>query len=100
MINTLLFDKDIDQQLYGELPVSDNKLFCEILKATHLQHQFSNTLDDPIESLRVEFDKLRGEVLIGNDNPDVIRELKAISVDLYGQNMITEYEFKQIVLNL
>lgn len=100
LINTLLFDKDIDQQLYGELPVSDKKLFCEILKATHLQHQFSNTLDDPIESLRAEFDKLRGQVMLGNDNPDVIRELKAISVDLYGQKIITEEEFKQIVLNL
>lgn len=98
LINTLLFDKDIDQRVYGELSIDDKQLFCEILKATHLQHQFSNTLDDPIETLKAEFDKLKGQVMLGNDNPDLIRELKTISVDLYSQKLISEQDFKSIVL--
>lgn len=98
LIDRLLFDKDIDQHLYGQLSIDDKKLFCEILKSTHLQHQFSNALEDPIESLRAEFDKLVGQVQLGNDNPDLIRELKTIAVDLYSQKLISDDDFKSIVL--
>lgn len=100
LIHKLVFEKDIDQQLYGQLSIDDKKLFCEILKSTHLQHQFSNTLEDPLEALKAEFDKLRGELALGNDNPDLIRELKALTVDLYSQKLISEKEFRDIVVNL
>jgi hypothetical protein len=100
LINTLLFEKDIDQQLYGQLSLEDKKLFCEILKATHLQHQFSNAPTDPLESLKAEFDKLRGQVMLGNDNPDLLRELKTMAVDLYSNKLISEADFKAILLNL
>ena len=98
LINKLVFENDIDQRLYGQLSVADKKLFTELLKATHLQHQFSNTPEDPLEALKSEFDKLRGQLMLGNNNPDLIRELKAIAVDLYSQKLISEQDFKSIIL--
>ena len=98
LINKLVFEKDIDQQLYGKLSVADKQLFREVLKATHLQHQFTNAPGDPLKSLKAEFDKLRGQVMIGNDNPDLIRELKTMAVDLYGQKMISEADFRSLIV--
>lgn len=98
LIDKLVFNKDIDQHLYGQLSIDDKKLFIEILKTTHLQHQFSNALEDPVASLRAEFDKLLGQVQLGNDNPDLIRELKTMAVDLYAQKLIDEADFKSLVL--
>lgn len=100
LINTLVFENDIDQALYGRLSIDDKKLFCEVLKATHLQHQYSNAPGDPLEVLKAEFDKLQGQVVLGNDNPDMIRELKALSVDLYGQKLMSEAQFREILFNL
>ncbi|GLE06260.1 hypothetical protein PINS_up015507 [Pythium insidiosum] len=90
---------DINQQTYNGLSISDKRLFHEILRLTHLQHQFSTPLADPMETLQAEFDKLRSQVIgLGNSNPNAIRELKALSVDLYSQKLISEDDFKQIIL--
>lgn len=99
LINELLFQHDINQQIYNDLPIADKRLFHEILRLTHLQHQFSTPLADPMETLQAEFDKLRSQVIgLGNNNPDAVRELKALSVDLYSQKLISEDDFKQIIL--
>ncbi|GLD95986.1 hypothetical protein PINS_up004664 [Pythium insidiosum] len=99
LINDLLFHHDINQQLYNQLSIADKRLFHEILRLTHLQHQFSTPLADPMETLQAEFDKLRSQVLeLDNNNPDAIRELKALTVDLYSQKLISEDYFKEIIL--
>ncbi len=98
LIDELLFNKNINQQLYSQLSLADKTLFHEILRITHLQHQFSTALNDPLEEVQAEFDKLRSQVMLGNNNPDLIRELKALAVDLYGQKLISENDFKNIVL--
>lgn len=97
LINKLLFENDIDQQLYDTLAIADKRLFHEILRATHLQHQFRQPLKDPMEQLQAEFDKLRGQIALGNNNPDLIRELKSLSVDLYSQGILNEDQFKQFM---
>ena len=97
LIDELVFSKQINEQLYNQLGVSDKQLFREVLKATHLQHQFSNSPGDPIENLKAEFDKLRGHLMLGNDNPEVIKELKAIAVDLYTQKQLSEDDFRKII---
>ncbi|GLE05529.1 hypothetical protein PINS_up014552, partial [Pythium insidiosum] len=98
LINELVFDQNVNQQVYDELSLADKKLFHEILKLTHMQYQFRDPLSDPLETLRAEYDKLRSQIAIGNDNPDLIRELKALTVDLYSQKLISEDEFKSIIL--
>ncbi|GMF25011.1 unnamed protein product [Phytophthora lilii] len=65
----------------------DNKtLFKEILAITHLQYNFHDRLEDPLESLRAEYDKLKGELELGNDNPSIIKQLKSASVDMYSNS--------------
>lgn len=99
-INTLVFERDINQQLYNRLCISDKQFFQDILRLTHLQHQFSCDLKNPLEELQNEFDKLRSQVLLGNDNPQLIKELKALTIDLYGHKLISEEEFRQVMLTV
>ncbi|KAG2880284.1 hypothetical protein PC119_g20325 [Phytophthora cactorum] len=62
MIRALAFKQHIDHAEYDKLSMDDKKLFKEILEITHLQYNFHDRLEDPLESLRAEYDKLKGEL--------------------------------------
>ncbi|GMF19312.1 unnamed protein product [Phytophthora lilii] len=48
---TLTFKQHIDQAAYDKLSIDGKKLFKEILAITHLQYNFHERLEDPLESL-------------------------------------------------
>ncbi|KAG6964486.1 hypothetical protein JG687_00005952 [Phytophthora cactorum] len=100
MIRTLAFKQHIDQAAYDKLSIDDKKLFKEILAITHLQYNFHDRLEDPLESLKAEYDKLKGELELGNDNPSIIKQLKSLSVDMYSNRLISDSEFKDIIVRL
>ncbi|ETM39643.1 hypothetical protein L914_14215, partial [Phytophthora nicotianae] len=76
MIKDLVFKNELSQDKYDKLSIDDKKLFKEVLSITHLQYNFSEQLEDPLESLRMEYDKLKGELMLGNDNPSILKQLK------------------------
>ncbi|KAG3232430.1 hypothetical protein PI124_g22488 [Phytophthora idaei] len=100
MIRALAFKQHIDQAEYDKLSIDDKKLFKEILAITHLQYNFHDRLEDPLESLPAEYDKLKGELELGNDNPSIIKQLKSPSVDMYSNRLISDSEFKDIIVHL
>ncbi|KAJ8571988.1 hypothetical protein ON010_g4844 [Phytophthora cinnamomi] len=61
MTKDLVFRNDISQAKYDQLSVDDKKLSKESLQMTHLQWSFEQHLKDPLESLRMEYDKLKGD---------------------------------------
>ncbi|ETI31195.1 hypothetical protein F443_21780 [Phytophthora nicotianae P1569] len=65
-----------NQEAYNKLPMDDKQLFHEILRITHIQYEFKNPLQDPREALKQEYIKLKGEIMLGNDNPEIVEELK------------------------
>jgi hypothetical protein len=87
MIRTLVYKQHIDQPSYDKLSVEDKKMFKEILAITHLQYNFHDKLTDPLETLRAEYDKLKGEIQLGNDNPSIIKQLKSLTVDMYSNRV-------------
>ncbi|ETL78265.1 hypothetical protein L917_20903, partial [Phytophthora nicotianae] len=76
ILKTLIYDKEVDQEAYNKLPMDDKRLFHEILRITHIQYEFKNPLQDPREALKQEYIKLKGEIMLGNDNPEIVKELK------------------------
>ncbi|GMF14361.1 unnamed protein product [Phytophthora fragariaefolia] len=100
MMKTLVYKQHIDQAAYDKLNIEDKKLFKEILAITHLQYNFHDKLTDPLETLRAEYDKLKGEMELGNDNPSIIKQLKSLTVDMYTNRLIDDKEFKQIITHL
>jgi hypothetical protein len=100
MLKTLVYDGKIDQAMYDSLTHDDKRLFKEILSATHIQHTFKEQLTDPLESLKAEYFKLKGEMDLGNDNPSIRSQLKVVSVDMYRNHLISDVEFKQIIVRI
>ncbi|GMF66337.1 unnamed protein product [Phytophthora lilii] len=100
MIRSLVYKNHIDQAAYDKLSIDDKKLFKEILAITHLQYNFHDKLTDPPETLRAEYDKLKGEMELGNDNPSIIKQLKSLTVDMYSNRLIGDKEFKEIITRL
>jgi len=100
MIRTLVYKNHIDQATYDKLSIDDKKMFKEILAITHLQYNFHDKLTDPLETLRAEYDKLKGEIQLGNDNPSIIKQLKSLTVDMYSNRLIDDKEFKEIITRI
>ncbi|KAG7376139.1 hypothetical protein PHYPSEUDO_014216 [Phytophthora pseudosyringae] len=97
MVKDLLYNDNISQQAYRALSVEDQRVFYEIVKKTHIQHTLQTPMIDPRITLKSEFDKLRGEIALGNNNPDMLRELHTLSMDMYEQKLITNAEFRSIM---
>jgi hypothetical protein len=100
LINTLVFDGTIDNQLYESFPLADKRVFHELLRITHTQHALRDPVKDPRDVLKQEYIKLKGELMLGNDNPAMIRELKQVLVDMYSTKLISDDEFKQVLVAL
>ncbi|DAZ99691.1 TPA: hypothetical protein N0F65_000869 [Lagenidium giganteum] len=100
LIKELTFDGNINQQLYNSLPHSEQNVLVKVLKLTHLYYSDKSVLEDPNKRLIQEFDKLRGEIALGNNNPDLIRELKLITMDLHAQKIISDNDCRSIIVNL
>lgn len=100
LIQELLHEKTINQASYDALPISDQRVIHDIIESTRLQYTFTNPLEDPRERLQSEFEKLKGEFMLGNDNPSLIKELKSLSIDLYSQKLISEKDFRDILITL
>jgi len=100
MLKSLVYDTKIDQAMYDSLTHDDKRLFKEILSATHIQHAFRDELQDPLESLKAEYDKLKGEIELGNDNPSIMGQFKTILVDMYRSHLISDTEFKQMIVHI
>jgi hypothetical protein len=97
MVKDLLYNDNISQQSYRSLSVEDQRVFYEIVQKTHVNHTLQTPMIDPQIELKAEFDKLRGEIALGNDNPDMLRELYRLATDMFEQKMITNKEFKSIM---
>jgi hypothetical protein len=97
MIKDLLYNDNISQQSYRAMSIDDQRVFHEVVKKTHIDHTLMEPMVDPRYALRAEFDKLRGELALGNDNPDMLRELQRLSIDIYAQKLISDSEFKKLM---
>jgi hypothetical protein len=97
MVKDLLYNDNISQQAYRALSVEDQRVFYEIVQKTHVNHTLQTPMIDPRIELKAEFDKLRGEIALGNDNPDMLRELYKLATDMFEQKMITNKQFKSIM---
>ncbi|KAL3659127.1 hypothetical protein V7S43_015707 [Phytophthora oleae] len=100
MVKDLVFRNFISQDKYDHLSINDKRLFKEILEMTHLQYNFDQHLEDPLESLRMEYDKLKGELMFGNNNPSILKQLKVACVNMYSNRLISDSEFKSIITRL
>ena len=97
MIKQLIYNNEIKQQSYSELSYDDQRLFKEILAKTNLQNHFDVDLPDVRKNMQMEYEKLKGEVMLGNDNADIRSQLKELLIQMFSNQLISDKEFKQII---
>jgi len=100
MIKDLVYESKLNQDQFDSMTIEDQRLFKEVLTATHVNNTFRDTLPDPLNNLKVEYDKLKGELLLGNDNPSIISQLKTLVVEMFANKLIDSHEFKHVIANL
>ncbi|GMF37457.1 unnamed protein product [Phytophthora fragariaefolia] len=93
-VKDLLYNDNISQLAYRDLSIEDQTVFYEIVKQTHVEHTLQTPIEDPRLTLKAEFDKLRGEISLGNNNPDMLRELYCLVADMFEQKMLSNKEFR------
>lgn len=100
MLKDLVYEGKLSQAAYDKPSINDRRSLKEILLATHIQHSFKEKLPDATDAMRAKYDKLRGELLIGNDNPSIVAQMKSLVVDMYANRLISVREFKEVVATL
>ncbi|GMF32135.1 unnamed protein product [Phytophthora lilii] len=100
MIKTLVYKQNIDQNDFDKLTIDDKKMFKKILAITHLRYHFHDKLEDPLQTLRAENDKLKGELELGNDAPRIIKQLKSLTVDMDSNHLISDNEIRDIITRI
>jgi ribosomal protein S3 len=89
--------------LFKKLTFRDNNIFENLITRAKLvnqlgYHKIEKKLDE--DQLKVRFEVLRGQLLIGNDNADIIEELIHIINELFKINKISEQDKNDLINSL
>ena len=71
-----------------------------ILQMAKLDDQFSVPVPSDIDNDNNKFDILRGQIIAGNDNPDLIKEFKLLLTKLMMNNRIPRKQGHEILSDL
>jgi hypothetical protein len=103
LLKEMIYNDRFDEPMYRELPMADKKIFDELVQQTKLQYDTRFKLHaykNPVQLLREEYNKLTGEMNIGNDNPDIRKKLKSVVVELFMNKVLGEADFKRLIEEL
>ena len=95
----LAYDGHINHNMYDRLDLEDKEMYNEVLKASKLDLSLKKW-SDPVETLKSEFDKLRGELRLGNDNPQIRSRLKEVAIDMFSHDLITKSDLNKIITQI
>ena len=60
-----------------------------------LHKKFKTNTDETLSTVKERFKIVEGEILAGNNNPEVMKELKSILLKLYHLNAISIYAIRK-----
>ena len=101
---TYLFDTgEISYAIAQKLKQSEKEVFDNLIKKSGLRVQLKynpERLDDDLDSIINEFEILKGEVIAGNDNPKIIKDIKAILLKLVKLGKVSQETATEILAEL
>jgi len=90
-----LYNNEDVSSLIKNLSTNETHIYNAILYMGGLHKKFANNHKDTISSLKEKFQVCEGEITSGNNNPEVLKELKDISLKLHHLNAISMNEIKK-----
>ena len=87
---------------FNELNNDDKLILDKIAKETQIKDRIQ--LPKPIKAEQDkdsnQFEILKGEILAGNDNPDIVKKFKTIILKLSHQNLLPKGQAKELLMDL
>ncbi|ETV69625.1 hypothetical protein H257_14647 [Aphanomyces astaci] len=102
IVDDVITDKKFDASKYDKLPNDDKKAIYDLFKITRYDQTLRNPLMNPYEldeadKYKMELDKLKGELMLGNCNERNIQEFCKLSSHLYKLGVLS---IKQLQENI
>jgi hypothetical protein len=107
IINDLVFEDKFAEEDYMDLDESEKKLFddlitfCKLDKKNNVKvYKHKKYSDKDRDETIKRFNILKGELIAGNDNPNIIKELKLLMMKMYNDKIISKAELNRIMYQL
>jgi hypothetical protein len=97
-----LFDTgEIDYKQGQKLKQMEKDIFDVLIIKSGLKTQLKYTnLKEPISAVIERFEILKGSIIAGNDNPELIAEIKVVLLKLVEHNKISQNDAEDIIEEL
>lgn len=102
VLRKLLSGKAPTYDDFNELNNDDKLILDKIAKETQIKDrlQLPKPNKDEQDKDGNQFEILKGEILAGNDNPDIVKKFKTIILKLSHQNLLPKGQTKEILMDL
>ncbi len=107
IINDIIYENKFSEEEYMNLDESEQKLFDDLVTFCKLDKRDSIKMykhkkysdKDRDETIK-RFNILKGEIFAGNDNPNIIKELKLLMMKMFNEKIISKAELNRIMYQL
>lgn len=107
ILNDIVFEDKFLEDDYRDLDEHEQKLFDDLITFCKMDKKDSVKLyrhkkysDKERDEMIKRFNILRGELLAGNDNPSIIKEMKLLILKMYHEKIISKPEMNKIMYQL
>jgi hypothetical protein len=102
IVRKILHGKTPEYDDYNELNNDDKLILDKIAKETQIKDrlQLPKPNKDEQDKDVNQFEILKGEILAGNDNPDIVKKFKTIILKLSHQNLLPKGQAKELLMDL
>lgn len=87
----------LDQQEYNQLSNEDKKTI-DLLFKNNVIYKLHN--QEELDKMINRFNIVKGEIMIGNDNPQLLKELKYLILSLVNYHMLDYRQINQLLIYL
>lgn len=88
---------NIDHSIYNSLS-DDHKKIIDMLFKSNIIYKLHN--QEELDKMINRFNIVRGEIMIGNDNKDLIKELKYLVLTLVNYHILDYRQINQLLIYL
>jgi hypothetical protein len=102
ILKSILEEKKVNFKAVQELPQKEQLLLNTLLEKAKLNHQLglAGIRDEEIERESKQFEMLRGQVLAGNNSPQLLKNLKTMVLKFMADGRMPKSQGNQILMEI
>lgn len=102
LLKYIIKNKRVDYKLYNSLSKKETQIFHKLINKARLDQYlgFEGYTNDEEDKQMKRFELLRGEVLAGNNNREVLKELRDLIMNFMATNKLRKTEGNQILYEI